>query len=588
MDRAEAADLLRQHFGQPVPARLAEQLWRRTGGEREWLTAVLDQIDPSHDGLHRVPVEFPEELTAPLKARLLAVSPQARAVLEAASVLGREFDLALLERMLSNVDVLEGLAEAQQAGLIKALPAQVYRFDQAPVRELCYESLGPKHRAQLHDEAAAALAALGAMGGARAATIAELAYHTSEAAALGGSTRLDAAAAASVSAGVAASETGSHELAAEYFAQAATMAGRAGWAPAASGRLLVAAGEARLRSARSAQLREVGRASLTGALRLGSRARDAGLMAAAALGLGPRLTLGPLAARGLGVPASGGKGAPATSTAGRGARREGGQATAAPAGKGTPGTGDGAVLAPGDEVRREALMTALQAQPEEASVVARLKARLALEAADAVLAAKALDEAGTSGDPRAHAEALIALATLSGGTQDLLPQAFREAEVLGDRELLVRVTDLLATAAWRDGQRAGAIEYLGVQERLNGPGATALQRWFGLRAGAEVALMRGEPVALQEVLDAGHAVDPAGTQAYASALTAAKPEPAGDLTAREREILTWALRGAPAREIAQALTVAERTVETHLASIYRKLGVRTRVELITKLTMKEG
>jgi DNA-binding CsgD family transcriptional regulator len=36
------------------------------------------------------------------------------------------------------------------------------------------------------------------------------------------------------------------------------------------------------------------------------------------------------------------------------------------------------------------------------------------------------------------------------------------------------------------------------------------------------------------------------------------------------------------KEIAAALFVGERTVETHMASIYRKLNVRSRTDLITR------
>jgi len=54
------------------------------------------------------------------------------------------------------------------------------------------------------------------------------------------------------------------------------------------------------------------------------------------------------------------------------------------------------------------------------------------------------------------------------------------------------------------------------------------------------------------------------------------------LTRREQEVAALAIAGASAREIAERLVVGERTVETHLANIYRKLGVRSRVELITR------
>jgi DNA-binding CsgD family transcriptional regulator len=56
------------------------------------------------------------------------------------------------------------------------------------------------------------------------------------------------------------------------------------------------------------------------------------------------------------------------------------------------------------------------------------------------------------------------------------------------------------------------------------------------------------------------------------------------LTAREREIARLVVGGGATKAIAELLTVSERTVETHLASIYRKLGVSNRQELATLLS----
>jgi DNA-binding CsgD family transcriptional regulator len=59
---------------------------------------------------------------------------------------------------------------------------------------------------------------------------------------------------------------------------------------------------------------------------------------------------------------------------------------------------------------------------------------------------------------------------------------------------------------------------------------------------------------------------------------------AGDeLTATERRVADLIAAGATNREAADALFVSVRTIETHVASIYRKLGVRTRAELARKL-----
>jgi DNA-binding NarL/FixJ family response regulator len=51
------------------------------------------------------------------------------------------------------------------------------------------------------------------------------------------------------------------------------------------------------------------------------------------------------------------------------------------------------------------------------------------------------------------------------------------------------------------------------------------------------------------------------------------------LTATEERVARMAARGPTNREIAQTLVVTEKTVEAHLASCYRKLGIRSRGEL---------
>lgn len=50
------------------------------------------------------------------------------------------------------------------------------------------------------------------------------------------------------------------------------------------------------------------------------------------------------------------------------------------------------------------------------------------------------------------------------------------------------------------------------------------------------------------------------------------------MSARERQILSMVVLGFANREIANKLFVAETTVKSHLSSVYRKLGVRSRQE----------
>lgn len=55
------------------------------------------------------------------------------------------------------------------------------------------------------------------------------------------------------------------------------------------------------------------------------------------------------------------------------------------------------------------------------------------------------------------------------------------------------------------------------------------------------------------------------------------------ITRRERDIVRGILQGRSNAEIAAALFISERTVETHVTNIYQKTGVRSRVQLLNLL-----
>ena len=54
------------------------------------------------------------------------------------------------------------------------------------------------------------------------------------------------------------------------------------------------------------------------------------------------------------------------------------------------------------------------------------------------------------------------------------------------------------------------------------------------------------------------------------------------LSQRELQILSQLHKGAPLKEFANSLFITESTLKTHLSSIYRKMGVRNRVQAIAK------
>jgi len=60
------------------------------------------------------------------------------------------------------------------------------------------------------------------------------------------------------------------------------------------------------------------------------------------------------------------------------------------------------------------------------------------------------------------------------------------------------------------------------------------------------------------------------------------PDNSNVLTEREREILQWAAAGLTNKGIGVKLSISDRTVQGHLASIYAKLGVTCRTEAVTK------
>ena len=60
------------------------------------------------------------------------------------------------------------------------------------------------------------------------------------------------------------------------------------------------------------------------------------------------------------------------------------------------------------------------------------------------------------------------------------------------------------------------------------------------------------------------------------------------ITKREQEIITALLDGKSNRELAETLFVSEKTIEAHLANIYRKVGVKNRLELFSRLQSSQN
>jgi non-specific serine/threonine protein kinase len=58
----------------------------------------------------------------------------------------------------------------------------------------------------------------------------------------------------------------------------------------------------------------------------------------------------------------------------------------------------------------------------------------------------------------------------------------------------------------------------------------------------------------------------------------------GKLSRREREVVTLVARGLTNRQISAELSISERTAGNHVAKILRKLGLRSRTQIVTWAT----
>ena len=94
------------------------------------------------------------------------------------------------------------------------------------------------------------------------------------------------------------------------------------------------------------------------------------------------------------------------------------------------------------------------------------------------------------------------------------------------------------------------------------------------------AAMRGEPF-----LYAG--AERALVRDYVQRARAGETPPEDPLTPREQQIVKLIAESHTNRQIAEVLTISEKTVETHRANILEKLGMRDRVEL-TRYAIRRG
>jgi ATP/maltotriose-dependent transcriptional regulator MalT len=182
-----------------------------------------------------------------------------------------------------------------------------------------------------------------------------------------------------------------------------------------------------------------------------------------------------------------------------------------------------------------------------------------------LLLAETLHELGRTDEAIAEAAEALRIARASGAPGGLGDAERVHGLLVGDLAQLRRATERLAATEVRLGH-ARALVDLGAALRRAGLRGECREP---LRAGLELAERRSAaPLAAR-----------AREELAATGLRVPRRRIGDPLTPSERRIVELAAAGESNPRIAQALFVTVKTVESHLANAYRKLGVSSRREL---------
>ena len=83
---------------------------------------------------------------------------------------------------------------------------------------------------------------------------------------------------------------------------------------------------------------------------------------------------------------------------------------------------------------------------------------------------------------------------------------------------------------------------------------------------------------IRAAAEGGSPLDPRAARSLLEAKSA--PDPLAGISPREREVLALLVDGMPNKMIARRLGISEKTVKSHLTSIFRQIGVTDRVQAI--------
>ena len=185
LGQRDVASFVAMAAGAEASEELAAEVYRQTDGNPFFVTEMVrllasqGRLDPAARGAAVLRGGLPEGVRAVVAERLGHLSGDCRRILEVAAVVGRDFELRVLQPA-SGLDaerLLVLLEEAEAARVAGAVPGGLsrWRFAHALVREVLYEGLLAARRVHLHGLVGEALEAVYAAD--PGPHLAELAHH---------------------------------------------------------------------------------------------------------------------------------------------------------------------------------------------------------------------------------------------------------------------------------------------------------------------------------------------------------------------------------------------------------------------------
>ncbi|MEN9643455.1 MAG: hypothetical protein RL238_124 [Actinomycetota bacterium] len=166
----EALQFVEQAAGHPLGAEgpiIADYLMAETGGNPFYMVEVLRLLRQERvvatgpDGKWHLQgdlagVSTPHSVRAVLEERLGRLGSDTVRILEAAAVLGRDFDPLVVAEIIGSdeLGVLDRLEPAATASLVREQAAGTYEFSHALVQHTLYDTIGATRRGALHRKAA--------------------------------------------------------------------------------------------------------------------------------------------------------------------------------------------------------------------------------------------------------------------------------------------------------------------------------------------------------------------------------------------------------------------------------------------------